>query len=325
MSGSGEEFPKVSVVIPNYKGAHLLPDCLGSLKEQDWPNLEVMVADNGSSDESAQIAAHFDVRFLPLEKNYGYSIANNRAASTCTGDFLFFLNNDTRLDSSVISCLMKVALSDETLFVADPKVMDWEGQKVIHHPFHFAKGPFFRSRFPWIRCAGNPPVTMEIPWGCGSSLLVRRWMFEALGGFDETFFFDWEDTDLCWRAWMRGWKTTYVSAALVYHKQAATFKAVHKDRPPDWAVLRAQDGQKNYLRFVLKVMPTGMITQVVLRELCRLAKSILTADVNMSLVQAKAFFKTIVTLPDILRQRARIQREAVTDSASILKGFLKAG
>ena len=72
------DHPFVTAIVLNYNGAHLLPDCLSSLRSQDWPALEILVVDNGSIDDSASVAASYNVRWLPLGQNLGFSRANNQ-------------------------------------------------------------------------------------------------------------------------------------------------------------------------------------------------------------------------------------------------------
>ncbi len=313
--------PKVSVIVLNYNGAHLLPDCLESLQRQDWPNLEIIVADNGSSDNSRAVAEGLIVRFFSMERNYGYSVGNNKAAGVCSGEYLLFLNNDTRVERSSVRILVETLLSDPAIFSADPRVLSWDGTCVIHHPFRFAPGPFFHSRFPEVRCVGIDGNALEIPWGCGSSLMVRRRMFESLGGFDATFLYDWEDVDLCWRAWLRGWKTIHVPAARIYHKVGATFQQVNM-RHPNWVrIRRAREGNKNYLRFVLKTMPPRLVCLVILRDLCRIPLELFSCDWAMASAYLSSMFWTAVALPDILRERRRLLSGATLSSSVLIGRF----
>src|SRR5207244_89685 len=83
----GESCPSVSAVVLNWNGAHLLPDCLESLKRQDYPRLEIVVADNGSTDASAQVAEDHGVRFVALGRNLGFAGGNNAGARMVDADY----------------------------------------------------------------------------------------------------------------------------------------------------------------------------------------------------------------------------------------------
>lgn len=229
----------VSVILPNYNGAHLLPECLSSLRQQNYADIEIIIVDNGSVDKSKRLAEVYGARFIELGYNYGLSVACNRGAQISAGKYLFFVNNDMRFEGDCVSQLVRV-ISDENdfVFAVDPLQYNWKGDKIIHYKGVFTgisslKGIFSEMFLPlpplmktYIPCQ----EIAEIPWGCAGSLMVRRDMFEKLGGFDKTFFIDVEDTDLCWRAWLRGWRTLFVPQAKLYHKWgASTDEKTYKD------------------------------------------------------------------------------------------------
>src|ERR1700674_5304857 len=101
-----EQRPLVSAIVLNFNGARYLPDCLSSLISQTYSNLEVLVADNGSTDDSKIVAAAFDVGWVQLERNFGLAHANNLAVSHAKGSLLFFVNNDMRFDPSYVEALV---------------------------------------------------------------------------------------------------------------------------------------------------------------------------------------------------------------------------
>jgi GT2 family glycosyltransferase len=93
--------------------------------------------------------------------------------------------------------------------------------------------------------------------------MIRRSMFLELGGFDETFFMEWEDLDLCWRAWQRDWPTLYVPNAVVRHRVGAATPARARPR-------RAASSHHNLIRFALKCLPAPSARRVLLGELLRM-------------------------------------------------------
>ena len=95
-----------------------------------------------------------------------------------------------------------------------------------------------------------------------AAMLVRRSMFDELGGFDETFFMEWEDLDLCWRGWLRGWPTVYVSDAHVRHRVGAVTTS-------DVAPRRSASSHHNLMRFALKCLPPVAAVRVLVGELLR--------------------------------------------------------
>ncbi|MDQ3086760.1 MAG: glycosyltransferase, partial [Actinomycetota bacterium] len=124
----------------------------------------------------------------------------------------------------------------------------------------------------------------------GGAMLVRREQMLELGGFDETFFMDFEDIDLCWRAWLRGWESVYVPDAFLRHRVGAVTTA---------AILpsRLRSSHHNLLRFALKCLPVTDAARVVAGEVLRLPR-------HPSLI-APALLAIARELPEILRERRR--------------------
>jgi GT2 family glycosyltransferase len=122
-------------------------------------------------------------------------------------------------------------------------------------------------------------------------MLVRRELFLELGGFDETFFMEWEDLDLCWRAWLRGWGSIHVPNAWLRHRVgAATTRRVLPKR--------LASSHHNLTRFALKCLPWRAVTWVIVGELLRLPR-------HPRLI-APALAAVAVELPAILRERRKI-------------------
>jgi GT2 family glycosyltransferase len=119
-------------------------------------------------------------------------------------------------------------------------------------------------------------------------MLVRRDRFLELGGFDETFFLDWEDLDLCWRAWLRGWPTVYVPDAWLRHRVGAVTSAEAAPR-------RLASSHHNILRFALKALPPAAAARVVAGELLRWPR--------YPAAIARALARVAIELPEIVRLR----------------------
>ena len=243
--------PLVSVIILNYDGAPHLPECLASLKTQTYPNVEIIVADNGSTDNSADVCASFEgVQFAALGANYGFGLGNNLGAQRARGEYLFFVNNDMRFASDLIEKLVEVAQEHTEFFALDPKVYNWNGDQVLHSATFLCPAEHRSGNFlPGISVVRKEVEEVTpVAFAGGANIFCVAEKFRALGGFDPTFFWCWEDTDLCWRAWLRGWPTLYVPQAVCWHKvggssseppahlfqfgdfHSKTFYFVHRDR-----------------------------------------------------------------------------------------------
>ncbi len=324
------EAPLVSVIVLNYNGAHLLPYSLGTLTKQDWHPLEIVVVDNGSLDDSADVVAGFSVRWLPLGANLGFSRANNRAAADAKGEVLFFVNNDMRFRPDCVRRLVEVLQADPTLFAVDPTQYDWDGTRVIHGRTRFITGTFSNTVVPPFAVDYTAPADrpVEVPWGCAGSLLVRRDRFEALGGFDPRFFIDFEDTDLCWRAWRRGWRTVYVPQAVLYHQVGMSgdqhqhlIRAAGQRRLPKLWFRRRLSFHTNLLRFALKCLPVSRAIHLMAHLAARLVWHVAHGNLKLALALGLAFLNNLRLLPETWRARRTVQAHQALDHADLVHRF----
>jgi GT2 family glycosyltransferase len=215
--------PKVSVVIVNWNGAEHLRFCLPSLASQSFKSLEIIVVDNCSSDESADVAKSIGVRWLPLEKNLGLAPALNRGAAIARGDLLLFVNNDMRFDPGFVAALVGPLERDMELFATDGMQFNWDGTVRGHLAARLTNLPPGRESSTELvpglyfypqETAENSPVFMA----SAACMMVRKTIFQKLGGFDDRLPFGYEDVEICWRSWVHRKKTLYVPSAICWHR-----------------------------------------------------------------------------------------------------------
>src|SRR6266550_1470965 len=256
----------VAAVIGNFQGAALLPECLESLLRQTHRPSELIVVDAGSDDDSAAVAERAGARVL-LSTNTGLGHLYNRGAAAADAPYVLFLNNDVALEPECVERLATSLDGDPRRFAADPQQLDWAGRRTVHARTTIAPGRLFREYLPGLHL--DPLVhavgVVETVSAHGAAMLVRRDRHVELGGFDETFFLEWEDLDLCWRAWLRGWTSVYVPDAVVRHRVGAVTTASLAPR-------RSASSHHNLIRFALKCLPARTAATVVLGELARLPR-----------------------------------------------------
>lgn len=203
--------PRVSVVVVNYNTAALLADCLATLEGQRGLIGEVAVVDNASSDDSvALVEKRFPgVRLIANTENIGFGRANNLAAADCSGELLFLLNPDTRIEPGCIQAMTAYMAEHPEIGMAGAATFNDDGspQPTVQSTYpghHYAKDAF----------AGLPG---EIAWLLGSGLVVRRRVWEQIKGFDPDFFLYGEDVDLGLRIRKAGWPLGYAAEARITH------------------------------------------------------------------------------------------------------------
>jgi N-acetylglucosaminyl-diphospho-decaprenol L-rhamnosyltransferase len=257
---------EIAVVVGNYQGEALLGDCLESLAAQTRLPARVLVVDAGSNDRSVEVAERLGARVLHAE-NRGLGALYNLGAREAGAEYVLFSNNDVAYEPECLERLAAALDDDERRFAADPTQLAWSADRVIHARTTIRRGRMWREHLPGFHLEEADPAAAVVPTlrADGAAMLVRASMLDELGGFDETFFMEWEDFDLCWRAWARGWPTVYVPAARLRHRVGAvTTKAV---RPR-----RSASSHHNLMRFALKCLPPSAAARVVAGELLRLPK-----------------------------------------------------
>ncbi len=318
--------PLVSVIVLNHNGVEHLPVCIESLRAQTYPALEIIVADNASTDESRVVCQKYpEVIFVNLADNHGFGKGNNLGSTYAHGEYLFFVNNDMRFALDVVSTLVNKAEADEQIFALDIKQYNWEGSQVIHSALYLKRSLDPRSSFmPFVGWTQEDcDQVVPVPFANGANFFCRRWMFEALGGFDSTFFIDHEDQDLSWRAWLRGWKTLYVPSATCWHKVGMAFgKPSSKHRWTAWTKKRQLSSSKNRIRFVMK---TQSVTTNILAFISNHFLALVYLVIGRPFqgrVMLWSYWANVRELRDILFQRQAIMLHSTYSSKQLLEEFL---
>jgi len=210
-----QTMPILSVIIANWNGARFLPRCFQSLRAQSLQDVQVILADNGSTDDSRPLTRRDfpEVDIVEFDANLGYADANNRAAASSTAPYLLFLNNDTHLDPAALATLISVAEARPDVAILAPQQRTYDGKGFLNVGMSVDL-----LGFP---CIGNAPEN-KVFYADGACLFIRREVFVALGGFDVGHFMFFEDADLCWRAWLWGYRMATVPQAVVFHKAGGT-------------------------------------------------------------------------------------------------------
>lgn len=221
----------ISVVVVTHNSEATLAPCLGSLPWDLAEGLEVLVADNASSDSSREIVRRQfpRARLLEMDGNLGFGVANNRAASEARGRFLLLLNSDAWLEPGCLSRLVERLAAEPRLGIVAPRLFypdgrpqcTWEpdvsvlGEAVRRVRNRWRDREWMHERGARLlrRCCGAG-------WVTAACVLVRREAFEAVGGFDSEFFLYFEDVDLGLRLREQGWTSDWEPSARAVHASA---------------------------------------------------------------------------------------------------------
>jgi GT2 family glycosyltransferase len=238
MTGS---IPDVSVVVPNLDGGARVVGALDSVFAQSGVEIEAILVDNASTDGSpSDVArAHPSVRILQNEVNTGFAPACNRGAADARGRYLLFLNNDAVLPADALGHLVAVADADPVAAIWQPVIESEAGEAESCGTL------MTRAGFLWPLLEARAEDPYPVFTATAACVLVRRDVFESLGGFPAAYFAYFEDADLCWRARMSGWEVRVVPAVRVAHGRGVTTRRIFA--PADIYYL----GYRNRLRSLL--------------------------------------------------------------------------
>jgi N-acetylglucosaminyl-diphospho-decaprenol L-rhamnosyltransferase len=218
-------------VVVNYNAGEALGRCVASLREAGIS--DIVVVDNGSTDESAAVVESLDPPCLLVRSpaNRGYGAGANLGARSIHRELLFVCNPDLEVEKDSVEHLVDALDAHPRAAVAGPMLVEPDGAvypsgrsfpglgDALGHGF---VGLFWRGN-PWTRryrlLGAEQHRERVADWVSGASFLIRRDVFEAVGGFDEAYFMYVEDVDLCWRAHRAGWDVVYEPAARVVHEQ----------------------------------------------------------------------------------------------------------
>jgi len=235
--------PELSVVILSYNTRRFLFRCLSSLKKvKSEVNFEVIVVDNASSDGSPEmVKKNFpDFRLVENEKNLGFAAGNNQTKRLVKGEYILFLNSDTLIKKGVLKKTLamlksqpdigaltcKLVLPDGSLDKDTGRsfVTPWVG---LVHLFLKLDRIFPHSKIFGRYWYGYIPedVTHEVDAIQGAFFLTRKFVLDSVGWFDEDYFLDGEDIDLCWKIKKKGWRIIYYPEVSIIH-----FKGVSKGK-----------------------------------------------------------------------------------------------
>lgn len=252
-SGAG---PLVSVVVINWNGAGFLEECLQSIQRQTWPYRELIVVDNGSTDDSLPILRHWEqahgARVTWLPENTGFGHANNLAFREARGEWVALLNNDAAADPAWLERLLAQGDRHTRTGMLGGKILLYDRRGVIDKAGHLIYGDGLnRGRGTGEDDRGQFDREEEILWPDGCAALYHRDLLASTGGFDESFFAYGDDADLGLRARLQGWRAWYVPGAVVYHRHSATAGR--------YSPLKAMLVERNRLLLALKNFPATLL------------------------------------------------------------------
>ena len=214
----------ISVVVVTHNGRHWLGACLEAVRSQGELAIEIILVDNASSDGSVEFVRHHfpEVRVVTLDSNRGFAVATNVGCREAHGRYLVLLNNDTEVLPGFLRALRSTLelstwadmAAARIVYLHDPELIDSAGDGYTRWG-----GAYKRLHGQASTLADDSTEVFGI---CGAACMIRRNVFESVGGFDDDFFMVHEDVDFSYRAQLLGHRIVYVPEAVVRHGGSST-------------------------------------------------------------------------------------------------------
>ncbi len=250
--------PLVSVIVVNWNGIRHIGDCLDSLIVQDWPNFEIIVVDNGSSDDSYEfLKSHYGSRLILIKntQNLGFGVANNQGIMIAKGEYIALLNNDVNVVPGWIRTLVQGIEDDKKIGMCISKLylLRSKGDNIIDNIGHLLyPDGLNRGKGRLESDVGQYDMLREPAlFPSGAACLYRYAMLEEISLFDEDFFAYGDDTDIGLRARWAGWRVIFCPQAIGYHLYSAS--------SGEYSSLKAFLVERNRVWIAIKYLPISML------------------------------------------------------------------
>lgn len=311
-----KHYPSVSIVISNYNGVELdtLKECLSSFRRIDYPNYELILVDNASTDESVKLAKKIlgrDRKFRVIQNEANmYSLGLKLGFDAAIGDYVAFFNNDLEVGKKYFHNLVQAFAKYPKLGLAQGKLLSYFDHSIID------------SAGETMDIYGNP-VTIgyrvkdneqfnqeeEVLSASGSACIVSKSAVKRAGNYDTTYGIGYEDMDLALRVRQSGFSVMRIPSAICYHKRGTT------DLSPMVRIKAKWDFNKNRLSTMIKNYPGVILLRAFPLTLAIFAGNmfweiIVQKNILLGLMRPWAVIWVMKNMPKLLRERSNIRRSA---------------
>ena len=309
------EYPLVSIIVVNTNEKRYIGRCLSSLLNQTYPNLEIIVVDNASTDGSVEyIKKNFpEVKIVESKINAGCPGGRNIGIKNAKGKYLAFIDADAMADRKWIENLVKVAKSNDKIGMCASKILYYQNPKVIN-----STGTLICKDLTAInRGIGEDDINQyeeieEVFGFHGAAHLLKKEMLDQIGLYDADYFMQHEEVDLSLRGRIAGWKCYYVPQAIVYHERSASIGI--------GAIEKLYYGERNKIQTILKLLPMRFIMRALfysikkyyymyqIRAKRKADDSIVRKHSVLKLLMTlcRAWFDAFIAMPKIIKKRKKI-------------------
>lgn len=315
------KFPLVSIIIVNWNGGEVFRQCLESLSKIDYPNWELIVVDNGSTDGSEKYIKLIELtKLIKNQSNLGFASANNQGYEKTKGKYILLLNNDTNVKPDFLTKLVERIEMEKEIGVIQPKIYMMDDPERLDNAGSFLTRIGFLEHWGFGEKDGPEfEKEKEIFSAKGACMLIQRKIIEKVGLFDSDFVSYFEESDFCWRVWLAGYKILFYPRARIYHKVGFTIRRLD-------VINLNFHYYKNRISSLIKNLETINILAILPLHLLVsfgiFLAMLLNGKFKESLIIIKAILWNIIFLPKLLKKRTQIQKMRRVGDRELFKKVL---
>jgi len=316
-----KKYPKIIVLVLTFNGKEYLDECLSSLLNQSYPNYEIWIIDNNSTDGLQDYVNNkfSQIKTFFFKTNHGYAKANNigmkKAFKLDDTDFVLVINHDTKSDKNMleelINCYEKNKKLNKKIGLIQPKILLFTHHQKINTLGNSSHYLGFGYCKDYLKKDNKNIKDKEIVSVSGAAMLVSRNYYENIGGFDEDFFMYNEDQNLSWLGLMHGYEHFLASKSIVFHRYSFNlkpYKLYHSEKNRILMILQ------NYkLKTIFLLFPIILFNEFLLLFYFLFKFQII--------LKFKANYYIIKNIKLILKKRKEIQRNRLISDKVIIQKF----
>ncbi|MBT3216619.1 MAG: glycosyltransferase family 2 protein [Candidatus Marinimicrobia bacterium] len=318
-----EKIPHISIIVLNYNGLRFLKTCFDSLYKTTYSNVELLMVDNASDDESVRFVRknYQKVKIIEAGGNIGYSAGNNLGIKHASGEYVLLLNNDVEVTPGWLEPIIEEFQSDEIIAAVQPKIR----HMINRDEFEYAGAsggfmdiygfPFLRGRVFYTieKDNGQYDENRDLFWASGASIAIRKSVLDEIGGLDDDFVHHMEEIDLCWRMLLGGYRLRIRTDSMIYHYAGGTIK-------PD-SFMKVYWNHRNSVFMMMKNYSKKRLAYLLpfrfLLDYLVVIKAILTFDFEKTTAVLEAHKWLIKKFPIIRTKRNDVQSLRKVDDGSL--------
>ena len=302
----------VSIIVPTCNAGVMLQECLNAL--QGDIDCEIVVVDNGSVDGSTGCVCDYpQVTLVRCETNLGFAMACNLGATHSAGEYLLFLNDDVKVNTDTVSGLSRHLDQHPGVAAVQPTLIEGPAGSVFSYGSVMTRTGFLHHLSSKdLQAFGQTRFALK-----GACFMIRRSVFDSLNGFDDEFFAYFEESDLCWRALLRGWDLEHIGSIQADHVGGATTRRLFTSEYIDFLSFRN--------RVVANVSNWGAFTLLYVLPLHYLVcfgiavMLLLTGRARNSWAIARAMLYPVWHCRQVWQRRRRVQRSRCVSDDVLLR------